>query len=439
MKTKIFYSSGSFATTLAYQTFTTFIVFYYVDTLKLDAALVGLGWALYGLWNAVNDPLAGYLSDRTRTRWGRRIPYILFGALPLAISFVFLWTPPFRVAANQSLELFVYFLLMVFCFDTLWTLVALNYTALFPEMFGSAAERAQVSAWRQIFNVAGVFCAMGLSPLIYTAWGWSFLGVLYAVLTAGVLLLTTKFCRERPESSQEEPLNLINGLRATLMNRAFLAFIGTLIFIWLAFQMLQSMIPFFAKYVLNVPEQEPLKVSVLLALPLVVVLPALWLWRYVAMRWGAARALSYALIAFALALPPLFFVRDFLEATLVMGLLGVGLGGLWLLPDLLIADIIDEDELQTGVRREGLYFGMNGLLIRLAFTLQGLIFSAVFSISGYEPWGLRFLIAGVPILALGLGWVSLRCYTLRGERLQSVKEQLEKLHAQKAARLKGEL
>jgi GPH family glycoside/pentoside/hexuronide:cation symporter len=445
MKTKILYSCGSFSTTLAYQTFTTLIFFFYVDALKLDPALVGIGWAVYGLWNAVNDPLAGYLGDRTRTRWGRRIPYMAFGALPLAIFFALLWTPPFRVEAGQNWLLFVYFLVIIFCFDTLWTLVALNYTALFPEMFTTVGDRAQVSAWRQIFNVAGVFCAMGLSPLIYSIWGWPTLGLLYGLLIVVGLFLTVKVSHERPEFSQEPSLSFIEGLRATLVNRAFLAFIGTLIFIWLGFQMIQAMIPFFAAYVLLIPKSEPLKVSMLLALPLIVVLPTLPLWRYGAIRWGASTALGWAIIAFALALPPLFFVHDFFGAVIALGFLGVGLGGLWLLPDLLIADIIDEDELKTGVRREGLYFGMNGLLIRFAFTLQGLIIGAVFVWTGYQAdqvqqapqalWGLRLLIAGVPILALGLSWLMLRFYTLRGERLNIMKEQLKKLHAQKAERL----
>ncbi|MCX8103018.1 MAG: MFS transporter [Candidatus Bipolaricaulota bacterium] len=443
MKTKILYSSGSFATTLVYQTFTTLVIFFYVDTLKLDPGLVGLGWAFYGIWNAVNDPLAGYIGDRTRTRWGRRIPYIACGAVPLAISFALLWSPP--VPAESGWALFGYFLLIIFCFDTLWTLVALNYTALFPEMFVTVADRAHVSAWRQVFNVLGVFCAMGLSPVIYSFWGWAALGWLYGLLTAAVLFLTVAVSQERPEFGREQPLKLSEALRATIVNRAFGAFIGTLICIWLAFQMIQATLPFFAAYVLQIPKDEPMKLSALLALPLIIVLPTLPWWRHAAVRWGAATALAWAIVLFALALIPLWFVQDFLGAVIALGLLGVGLGGLWLLPDLLIADIIDEDELTTGVRREGLYFGMNGLLIRFAFTLQGLIMGAIFRWSGYQPdhaqqtpealWGLRLLIAGVPLVALGVGWMILRWYDLTGERLALMKEQLERLHAQKTERL----
>jgi GPH family glycoside/pentoside/hexuronide:cation symporter len=443
MKKKILYSSGAFATTLSYQTFTAFILFFYVDTLKLDPKLVGLGWAIYGLWNAVNDPLAGYLADSTRTRWGRRLPYIAGGAVPLALAFALLWTPPLSIENGESWPLFAYFITVILVFDTLWTLVALNYTALFPEMFSHVQDRAHVSAWRQVFNVAGLLGALGLSPIIHSTLGWPALGWLFAPLIASVLFLSLTVSRERPECRQETPLGFSAGLKATLVNRSFLAFIGTNLFIQVAFVMIPAMMPFFAKYVLQISDSW--QVSALMALPLLVILPTLPVWNRVTIRLGPASALGWALGAFALALVSLFWVRDFVSSLLVMGFLGVGLGGLFMLPDLLIADVIDEDELKTGVRREGLYFGMNGFLIRFAFTLQGLITGMVLSATGYQAdapeqaaealWGLRFLIAGVPLGALGLSWLALRFYTLRGEHLNTMKEALARLHAQKAARL----
>src|SRR5690606_36181084 len=104
-------------------------------------------------WNAVNGPLAGALSDRTRTRWGRRIPYIALGSLPLALFFALVWLAPFR---GDDPRLFAYFLGVIFLFDTLFTLVSLNLVALFPEMYPSLAERAEVSGYRQVFALVGL-------------------------------------------------------------------------------------------------------------------------------------------------------------------------------------------------------------------------------------------------------------------------------------------
>lgn len=90
----ILYASGSLAVALSYQSFATYIQFVYIDVLGLAARWVGLAWAIYGVWNAINDPLSGYWSDKTQTRWGRRIPWIAGSFLPLGITFYFLWSPP---------------------------------------------------------------------------------------------------------------------------------------------------------------------------------------------------------------------------------------------------------------------------------------------------------------------------------------------------------
>ena len=108
----ISYSFGNFANTIAYQVFSNRIQFYYVDILGLNAAVAGVIWTIYGFWNAINDPLMGQVSDRTRSRFGRRVPYVSFGAIPLGLSFFFLWTPlkhsPWVLAAYFFMILFVF-------------------------------------------------------------------------------------------------------------------------------------------------------------------------------------------------------------------------------------------------------------------------------------------------------------------------------------------
>ena len=90
---RLLYASGSLGIALSYQAFSAYIQFLYIDTLGVRAVWIGLVWALYGLWNAVNDPLVGYWSDRTRTRWGRRVPWMAGSLLPLLITFYLLWLP----------------------------------------------------------------------------------------------------------------------------------------------------------------------------------------------------------------------------------------------------------------------------------------------------------------------------------------------------------
>ena len=133
----IVYSSGSLATAVSYQAFSTYVQFLYIDVYGLRAAWVGLIWSIYGLWNAVNDPLAGFLSDRTHTRWGRRIPWIAGSFIPLSITFYLLFVPPAGMVATPDLSLLFYFLFFVLAFDLLWTIAVMNWipTVLVAKMF----------------------------------------------------------------------------------------------------------------------------------------------------------------------------------------------------------------------------------------------------------------------------------------------------------------
>jgi len=142
----LLYSLGSFSAGLLSNPISTFAIFYYVDVLKAPVEKISLVMLLYGIWNAVNDPLFGYLSDITKTRWGRRRPYIFFFSLPLALSFALFWASPFD--SSRPTALVLYYGLMIFLFDTFFTIVILNWIALFPEMYPTLEQRARVSALR---------------------------------------------------------------------------------------------------------------------------------------------------------------------------------------------------------------------------------------------------------------------------------------------------
>jgi GPH family glycoside/pentoside/hexuronide:cation symporter len=158
----ITYSMGNFANTIAYQVFGNRIQFYYVDVLGLNAAAAGVIWTIYGLWNAINDPLMGQLSDRTRTSMGRRVPYVLFGAVPLGLSFFFLWTPP----GQSPWMLAAYFLVILFIFDTLYSLTIIAYNALFPEVAPHLRARIDLSAVREVLATIALLLAFILAPIL---------------------------------------------------------------------------------------------------------------------------------------------------------------------------------------------------------------------------------------------------------------------------------
>lgn len=444
----ILYASGSLSVALSYQAFATFIQFLYIDIFGLRAAAVGIVWSLYGIWNAVNDPLAGYWSDRTRTRWGRRVPWIAALFIPLAVSFYFLWSPPAGVVAGPSRNLLLYLLATVLIFDLLWTLVVMNWTALFPEMVPDDRQRATVSGWRQIFSIVGLLVGVALPPILAGPdWGGrGNMALLLSVVTALFFATSLFGSREREDLRHEAPLPFRQALQATLANRDFRRFLGANLAIQFIFMMLTATTPFYTKYVLGI--QEPItlpglnltldaatQTSLFLGLAFITAFAAMPFWTLLAQRWGAWRALRTVCLYSAFALLLFFLPRDFYSGMLVVFLFGLGLAGLLMLTDLLIADVVDDDELNTGRRREGMFFGMNGFVIRFAFTLQGLITGALLEVGGYvsptpgilnpqQPasalWTMRLLIGGIPALAALIAFFSLRHYSLHGDRLRAL-------------------
>lgn len=430
------YAGGALASALVYQAFSTYVTFFYVDVLRVPATSIAAGMVAFGIWNAVNDPLLGHWSDRTRSRWGRRRPYMIFGTLPLAVVFALIWSPPFAVGAAGPL--FLWFLGVILLFDFLYTAVILNWTALFPEIATQLEERARLSALRQMFGIFGLILGIALPPMLYSTIGWTAMGWGFAVIAAAFLWLSAWAARERPEFSAGEPLELLPALRHTLKNRAFVAFVAASIAVNFTFVALTAGFPFYAKYVLRIGEGQT---SMLLGVVFLVALPMIFVWSRANVRWGPRTAARAAVVAFAVALSPFAVARSFAHGVGTAVLLGAGLAGLMVVLDILLADVIDADQVATGLRREGMYFGINGFLIRLGVSLQAVVMGGVFRATGYDPAlgiagqpdtavaGMRFLVTGVPILALGVAALALRAYPLHGETLAGIKARLKAMRS----------
>lgn len=460
---RLLYASGSLGVALSYQAFSAYIQFLYIDILGVRAVLIGVTWAIYGVWNAVNDPLSGYWSDRTRTRWGRRVPWVATFFIPLAITFYLLWFP-FQSGPNLSeFRLLFYFLIIILSFDLCWTIVVMNWTALFPEIASGEKERAGVSALREVFSILGLIIGVALPPVLAGS-DWSNRGsmaLLLAVITAVSIGLSLLGSKERPEFAAEPSPPFRESMGQTMRNRDFLFFLGANLMIQYVFLAMASSIPFYAKYVLQI--QGPttllgvtldpeLQNSILLAAAFLAALPAMAIWLWLARRYGAWRALRGACMLGAATAIYFFFPTTFIGGLIGTTLFGLSLAGLLMLTNPLIADITDEDEVQNGARREGMFFGMNGLIIRLAFVIQGVLTAVVLTSTRYvapsegvlypaQPdsalFGFRLLTGGFPAVALVLAFLLLGAYSLHGTRAAKIRAEAEALQAKKREALQN--
>ncbi len=426
----IAYSFGAVATALSYQAFSAYILYFYVDTIKLSAWLASIGMLIWGVFNALNDPLVGFISDRTKSRWGRRIPYILFTALPFGLIYFLVWSPPFDVV--NEIALFLYFLIFICLFDLCYTIVVLNWASLFPEMFPSLEERAQVNSYRQSFGMFGLIIGIALPPLIYTTLGWSAMGAIFGALIVSAYYISLWGAKEKEAAKRIEPLGLKESFKHTFINGSFMAFVASNLLIQYAFTMVLAIMPFFAKYILRI---EDIKITFIMLATFLSAIIMMFVWRILTIRLSAKRAYLIAILLFAISLLPFFVISNYYLCILAAIFVGATFSGIILISDVLISDIIDEDAVNTKTRREGMYFGTNAFICRFAIALEAASIGFIFISTEYNPvifsqtkeflLGLRWLISGLPALALALAFIIMRFYPLDEVKVKWIREQLK--------------
>ncbi|KXK15819.1 MAG: Na+/melibiose symporter-like protein [Chloroflexi bacterium OLB14] len=410
----ISYSLGNFANTIAYEVFQNRIKFYYVDVLGVSGAVIGTLWAIYGLWNAINDPLMGQISDRTRSRYGRRIPYVAFGAIPLGISFYFLWAPP----THSPFILAAYFLVILFIFDTLYSLTIVAYNALYITVAPTPPERINLSTVREIFSTIGSLLAFVLAPILAEKVGYLAMGAILGVVISAGYLISTIGIKEKPVSANEKSMGIFESLKAVLANKPFRWFLGANMakeYIWVA---LAGQIPFWRKFALNI--QGDIRFlglnlsggdaeAVLLGIPLILTIPVIFIWRPIIANLGYRKAWILGAFAFIPGLLIMTFASNMTTGLIGTLLIVPGLALSLLISYPVISEVIDDDAKHVGVSREGLFFGMNNGITKLSFSAEGVFFGFITGLTGFVAgsdvqtefaiWGIRFLIGIMPIIA----------------------------------------
>jgi GPH family glycoside/pentoside/hexuronide:cation symporter len=446
--TMLAFALGDMAGNTLYQAFALLVFVFYYAVVGINVIWMMWGYGLWAVWNAINDPLAGYLSDRTRTRWGRRRPWIWTTVVPLCVVMVLLFMPPL---GDQWIS-FLYFMVVVIAFDGLYTVLVLNQTSLFPEMFITEESRTRTARVRSIFTIIGLIIAyVGttflISDMTTDLVGYQKAGLLVAVISFILFLVCIKWgLFEKAEFKHDVDSNPrgFTALIDTFRSRPFWPYLGAAFCTWFVFGMLPTVIGLYVKFVLGAG--DALTVGLLLLVAFLVAAAATFLWKAIGRRYGLRAGYAASMGVWIITLLPFFFISDVTQGFIAMFFMGFGLAGPIFFIDLLISQVIDDDEIRTGVRREGAYFGTNALFIRLPLILQFLAIGLVFAGTGwsnYTPlpgvdtiFGLRLLVAGLPIIALALAILCISRYPLHGARLAENERRLAEIHEKKIARAK---
>jgi len=431
-KTRIMYSLASLGVATLAEAIAGIIAFYIVDVKNLPVTWYSTFWFFFTIYNALNNPLLGFVSDRTRSRWGRRIPYVMFGGLPYAVAFALIFTAPFDGKDNPA-GLLLYFGAMIIIWEGLYTALATGYYGLLPEMFGSYRERTDVAAKMNIFQTIALVLGAALPPILASILGWSGMAILLSVISVIAIYAGVPFLFERRDLKTDTNFPFGEALKATFVNRSYLTAAGSQMMRFFATGSLQTGILFYLKYSLKVDEGLA---TVILGIAFLVAMFSLYPWRnWVANKLDSRRTLMLANAVMILGIVPMGFSPNISFTYAAAVVLGIGLGGLVLIGDVIMTEVIDEDEVKTGHQRAGMYFGMSGFLI----TLSGLFVSSVFGLLmpafGYDTLldvqpstvdlGFRIFLT-VPtsigfLLAIFLLWL----YPLHGDYLKQIRAALE--------------
>jgi len=367
------YALGMFGMSIPINMVRGSMLLFYVDILGLDVRAYGIVMAVYAVLDAVDNPLLGHLSDRTRTRWGRRRPWLVVGAVALTAAFVGFFSAP---GGLDGLGLVAWFTVFVLLCEAADSMYSANYGALLPELYPDEGGRAVANGLRQGLQLVALLLSLALTPVLTTSVfgtedtteGFATTARIYAVVALVALLAMALGVREDPAHSAAERSRLVPGLLAIARTRLFWT-IGIASTCYLApLALVLAGIQLYVKYSLGLPVASTLMIQ---GIVIVVAAGGLAVWTRLVRAHGAPRIWRLAFILLAAGFIPLFLARTLVEATLAGCVVAAGWSGLLATNDLIQARLLDEDARVHGQHREALYLSAFGIFSRVTGALNG--------------------------------------------------------------------
>lgn len=396
---KIIYGAGSGGFSLIDRVLITWLFYYYITSpLEGVEALMppfafGIIMFLGRAVDAVADPVIARWSDNHKGKMGRRLPFMLFSGVAYAAVFIALFYPP--IAENSPLNS-VFLAVMLGLYFILFTTYVNPYLALLPELARTAKDRVDLATFRAIFMLLGVGVALIGSGILIGM--FSFHGMVWIMAILGLIMLYLPMLIKERDYAEAKPatLGLTEAIRTTFKNHAFLIYLTGNVTFWLGFNIITLNLPLYVTILMGGTEDDT---SIYFGLAFVVALLFFPVVNILSKNIGLKAVMMFALVAFLVLLPFFYFLgQPMLGLTpevfgyILMGLAGLPLAVIFIVPDAIVAEVSDLEIKLSGQRREAMYFGAQGFILKLAMGLSTVITSALlqfFGSTAAEPLGIQ--------------------------------------------------
>lgn len=384
IRTKLIYGLGDWGNSSLTTIFGFFFAFFLNNIAGVEPLYAIPVLLAGGIWDAINDPLIGIFADKVRTRWGRRRPFFLFGAVPFGLFFILLWwIPPFESQAALA----VYYSLVYILFDTAYTFVAVPYSALTPELTGDYNERTSLNGYRMTVSViAGLVAAVAMpyfvEQVVDKQAAYFSVAVVFGILAIIPYFLLFLFIRERYQDAARDDFKLWKEFQVSWRNKPFRYAAGIYTTAWVTVSLAGALFQYYLTFWLRIPDQVDLilgllMISTLLFIPLIV---------FLAKKFGKQAAYLLALGWWLVVMLALFLLPPGFTPVIYFLIVGAGVGvaAAHVIPASIIPDVIDQDQLNTGYHREATYYGFIVFIQKSGSAGVLAFMQLVLSVSGYR-------------------------------------------------------
>ena len=453
------YGVGKFLAEFFTGAFGALVFFYFEIEIGLKTWMVTIALVIYSFWNAINDPVVGFLTEKPTilsSKLGRRFPWIIFGALIWVFSFVLIFYVPQGIRGNDG-AVFAWLVVTICLYDTLYSVWEVNYQSTFIDKFRSHSARNRAASIAIAIGVLGIAAGALLPTFIveYSIFEPTYIDNSFTFITNGWVFSITGFIlifsmipgvKETPKmieryiksvESDEPKEGFFTQLRNAFTHRNFVAFILLYFFYQAAAMSLTGSIHYVGKYFLG----NVNKTTLIFAGMLVGALVSIPLWFYwIKKVKDNQKMITIAALSIAVCFIPLIFLRTQIGFIIAMVFWGMSFGGFWLIMTPAMADSIDEIVVKTGKRNDGIFLGFRAFFGRLSYAVQAVSFWAIHELTGLDTttegatqtsialWGINFHTGLVPgILVLIGAIVFWRLNTLNKDKVAKIKTQLTEM------------